>query len=109
MLKPLLGSENAERVLIFILARKEGYATEISRFFETDLFGIQRQLDRMERGGVLVSRTAGRTRMYSLNPGYPFLAELNSLLDKAFSFYPEEMRSGLLLNRRRPRRREKPL
>jgi len=109
MLKPLLGSENAERVLIFLHARNEGYATEIARFFETSLFGIQNQLNRLEAGGVLVNHTAGRTRIYSFNPAYPFLNELKNLLDKALKFYPEETREQLLMNRRRPRRRGKPL
>jgi hypothetical protein len=109
MLKPLLGSENTERVLIFILARDEGYATDIARFYKTDLFGIQKQLDKLDIGGVLVSRTAGRTRLYSLNPRYPFLNELKNLLEKALSFYPEGQCEALLMNRRRPRRRGKPL
>ena len=56
MLEPLLGSVNKERVLIFLLARDESYATEIARFFETDLYGIQNQLDWLEAGGILVSR-----------------------------------------------------
>jgi hypothetical protein len=109
MLKPLLGSENTERVLIFILARDEGYATDIARFYKTDLYGIQKQLDKLEMGAVLVSRTAGRTRLYSLNPRYPFLNELKNLLEKALSFYTERQREGLLMDRRRPRRRGKPL
>jgi len=109
MLQPILGSENIERVLVFIFARKEGYATEIARFFQTDLYGIQNQLDKLETGGVVVSRLAGRTRLYTFNPRYPFLTELHSLLDKALSFYPVDMREKLLMNRRRPRRRGKPL
>jgi hypothetical protein len=109
MLQPILGSENAERVLIFLLARKEGYPTEIARFYRKDVFGIQKQLNRLEIGGVLVSRTIGRTRLYSFNPRYPFLRELTGLLEKAFSFYPPEEREALTMNRRRPRRREKPL
>jgi hypothetical protein len=109
MLKPLLGSENTERVLIFLLARKEGYPTEIARFYRTDVFGIQKQLDRLANGGVLVSRLAGRTRLYTFNPRYPFLRELTALIEKAFSFYPVGEREALLMNRRRPRRREKPL
>ena len=109
MLKPLLGSENTERVLIYLLARDEGYATDIARFNKTYLYGIQKQLDKLEIGGVLVSHTAGRTRLYSLNPRYPFLNELKNLLEKALSFYPEEQREALLMDRRRPRRRGKPL
>ncbi len=109
MLEPLLGSTHAEYVLIFLLARDEGYPTEIARFFEANLYGIQKQLDRLEAGGVLVSRKVGRTRVYTFNPRYPFLNELKALLEKALTFYPEETREQLLYNRRRPRRRGKPL
>jgi hypothetical protein len=109
MLKPLLGSDNSERVLIFILARDKGYATEIANFFNTNLYAIQRQLDKFESGGVLVSHTIGRTRLYEFNPRYPFLDELKKLLEKALSFYPEKIQEKLQLNRRRPRRRGKPL
>ena len=109
MLEPILGSVSSERVLVFILARDEGYAREIARFFETDLNPIQKQLEKLELGGVLVSRTAGRTRLYTFNPRYPFLKELRSLLEKALSFYPEELHERLVMSRRRPRRRGKPL
>ncbi len=109
MLMPLLGSINAERVLIFILERNDGYARKIARFFNSDPDSIQKQLVKLETGGVLVSRVVGRTRLYQFNPRYPFLAELKTLLEKAYSFYPEEVREKLSMNRRRPRRREKPL
>ena len=109
MLEPILGSLSCERVLIFILTNQEGYAREIARFFNTDLDPVQKQLKKLEVGGVLVSRTAGRTRLYSFNPRYPFLKELRSLLEKALSFYPEKEREDLVMSRRRPRRRGKPL
>jgi predicted transcriptional regulator len=109
MLAPLLGSENSERVLIFLLARENGYAREISRFFDANLYAIQKQLDKLEAGNVLVSKMVGRTRLYQFNPRYPFLAELKSLLEKALSFYPEEVREELTMNRRRPRGRGKQL
>jgi len=109
MLEPLLGSVNAERVLVFILAREEGYARDIARFFETNVYAIQKQLDKFESGGILASRMAGRTRLYALNPRYPFLKELKDMLLKAISFYSQEDQEKLMMNRRRPRRREKPL
>ena len=109
MLKPLFGTENSERVLIFLLTRNEGYAREIALLFDTNLYAIQRQLDKLESGGVLVSRTAGRTRLYQFNPRYPFLPELKQLLEKALSFYPQDVRENLVMNRRRPRKRDKPL
>lgn len=107
MIEVLLGSKNAERVLIYIFSREEGYPREIARFFNTDLKSIQKQMDKLETGGVLVSREVGRTRPYVFNPRYPFLNELKGLLEKAFSFYPQEEQDELMLNRRRPRARGK--
>ena len=109
MLEPLFGSKSSEKVLVFIEALGEGYAREISRFFGTALTPIQKQLDKFEIGGVLISFSKGRSRIYSFNPRYPFLKELKGILDKAISFYPEDERERLLMNRRRPRRRGKPL
>ncbi len=109
MLEAILGSLSIERVLLFILSRNEGYATEIARFYETNLAPIQKQLDKLEAGGVLASRKAGRTRLYSFNPRCPFLNELKALLEKVMTFCPDDLRERLVINRRRPRRRGKPL
>ncbi len=109
MLEVILGSLSCERVLVFIFARKEGYAREIARFFETDLAPIQKQLDKLEFAGVLVSRMVGRTRLYEFNPRYAFLKELQALLEKAITFYSPEERERLMMVRLRPRRKGKPL
>ena len=109
MLESLFTSRSKEQVLIFILAREEGYAREIARFFETDLYGIQKQLVKLEAGGVLISKKVGRTRLYSYNPRFALIDELKTFLAKALSFYPDEEREKLLMNRRRPRIRGKPL
>ena len=109
MIESLLGSKNAERVLMYLFAREEGYAREIAKYFETDLKSIQMQLDKFEKSGVLASRTVGRTRPYVFNPRYPFLNELKALLKKALSFYPANEQEELTMNRRRPRARGKSL
>ena len=109
MIEALLGSKNAERVLMFILAREEGYAREIAGYFETNVTPVQKQLDKLEAGGVLVSRAVGKTRPYVFNPRYPFLNELKALLEKALSFYPDNEREELVMNIRRPRARGKDL
>jgi hypothetical protein len=109
MIESLLGSKNAERVLIYIFAREEGYAREIASFYNSDLKSIQMQLDKFEKSGVLASRTVGRTRPYVFNPRYPFLNELKALLEKALSFYSSKEQEELTMNRRRPRARGKAL
>ena len=109
MLESILGSSNAERVLMFIAIRAEGYATEIARFFDTDLYGIQRQIEKFEEGGILTGQDKGRTRLYSFSPRYPFREELLALLMKAFGRYSEEEQERLQMTRQRPRRKGKPL
>lgn len=95
MLEPILGSISSERVLLYIHARGGGYGREIARFYDADLDPIQKQLDKLELGGVLISRSEGRRLLFSFNPRYPFLDELKLLLEKALSFYPEEIRRRL--------------
>jgi hypothetical protein len=109
MLEPIVGSKSSEQVFIFLIARDEGYATEIARFFDADLFAIQKQLERLENSDVLVSKKVGRTRVYQFNPRYPFLDELKNLLTRVLGFYPEDVKEALVMNRRRPRKKDKPL
>ncbi len=109
MYEALLGSLNKERILMFINSRGQGYAREISKYFNTDLTPIQKQLEKLERGAILCSRNAGRTRLYSFNLGYPLIKEIKAFLDKAMMFMPDDERNRLVMNRRRPRRQGKPL
>ncbi|MBN2581538.1 MAG: winged helix-turn-helix transcriptional regulator [Planctomycetes bacterium] len=109
MLQGILGSVSAEKVLFYLFCREEGYAREIARFYGVSLRPIQRQLERLESSGVLYSREAGRTRLYALNPRYPFLGELCALLQKGLNFFSESERERLVMNRRRPRLAGKPL
>jgi hypothetical protein len=109
MLEAIVGSTSAERVLFFLVAREQGYAAEIARLFETDLSPIQKQLERMERDGLLVNRQVGRARVYSFNPRYPFSEEVIALVEKAIDLSPAQLQQKLLLDRRRPRKKDKPL
>lgn len=109
MLEPILGSTNAERTLLFLFAREEGYPREIAKFYNTGLAPIQKQLEKFERGGLVYSRLVGKTRLYAFNPRYPFKSEVESLLEKALTFYPQDEQEKLLMNRRRPRRAGKSL
>lgn len=109
MLESLFGTKNRELVLQFILVFEEGYAREIARFFDVTLPSIQNQLEKLEQGGVLLSKMSGKTRRYFINPRYAFLNELTALLTKAREFYDPKTKEMLTLQRKRPRRVEKPL
>ncbi|MCP3984927.1 MAG: ArsR family transcriptional regulator [bacterium] len=87
----------------------EGYATGIAKVFDgTSLHMVQRQLERFERAGLLVSTLKGRTRLYTWNPRYPFLTELRALLAKGLAALPAAERKRHFSDRRRPRRAGKP-
>jgi predicted transcriptional regulator len=109
MLEPILGSVNAEKVLIYLFVREKGYPREIANFYDINVRAIQNQLEKFENGGIVVSFLLGKIRLYQFNPRYVFLPELMKLLEKAFLFYPEEEIERLKMNRRRPRRTGKPL
>jgi len=109
MLQGLLGSEDAERVLLFLLGRERGYGREIADFWKTTQTGVKRQLTRLENAGVLTSQSVGRTQVYTWNPRYPFAKELRALLTRAVELLPEADRERLTMDRRRPRRSGKPL
>jgi predicted transcriptional regulator len=104
MLEELFGSKNRERVLQYILANQQGYAKEIADFYDSSIDPIQKQLERLERGGILVSQTAGRTRLFMFNSRYAFREELIALLEKARAYYPQTEQERLTMRRKRPRR-----
>ena len=109
MLKPILDNPTKEKILMTMLVRQEAYARDIASIFRIHLLSVQNQLKKLERGGVLVSRLKGRTRLYSFNPRYPFLSELKNLLERAFSFIPKNEKEKYYTPRLRPRRAGKPL
>lgn len=109
MFEAIFGSKSAERVLVYINARDSGYGREITAFYGGSLTSIQKQLEKLENANVLYSEQQGRTRIYRMNPRYAINKELKQLLDKIVEFYQPELRKELVMNRRRPRRKGKPL
>ena len=109
MLEALLGNATIEKVLLFIENYEEGYGTEIAETFGLPLSQVQKQLEKLEQGTVVVSRLQGRTRVFSWNPRYPFLKALRALLQEVMRYLPEEEIKKYYRQRRRPRRSGKPL
>ena len=109
MLEGVFGNASAERVLLYLEQYDRGYAQAIADTFgDISLSMVQRQLERLERAGVLVSVLEGRTRVFTWNPRYPFLGEIRLLLAKALRSLPAEERRRYFAQRRRPRRTGKP-
>jgi len=109
MLEGLFGNVVIERILFSLFVYEEAYALGLARRYDESVNRFQQQLRRLENGGIVVSRLAGRTRLYTINPRYPFRKELMMLIAKAFEFVSEEEKEACYRTRTRPRRAGKPL
>ncbi|MFH1453605.1 MAG: winged helix-turn-helix domain-containing protein [Armatimonadota bacterium] len=109
MLEYILGNATKEKILFFLYTYKEGYAKGIADLFEIPVNAVQQQLKRLEEGAVVVSQLKGKTRVYQFNPRFPFLKELEALLEKAMIFLPSKEIDRYYRKRTRPRRAGKPL
>lgn len=109
ILEGLFGNSTAPKVLLYLQARGEGYPSALAQAFGVPVNQTQRQLERFELEGVLSSRLAGRTRIYTFNPRCFYIADLRSMLAKALARLPLDLREELLKQRKRPRRKGKKL
>jgi hypothetical protein len=111
MLEKLFGNVVIEKIFFYLLMNKDCYASQLKDVFNIPLFSIQTALGRLEKGGIVVRQSVGRTQVYQFNPRYPFLDELQIFLKRAYSFLPEDLRSTYYepAIRKRPRRKGKPL
>jgi DNA-binding transcriptional ArsR family regulator len=108
MLQALFGNRTAEKVLLYLAVNSESYTQELADNLTLPLFAVQRQLRRLEEGGIVVAQARGRMRFFSLNPRLPFTPDLTRLLTKALDYMPATERSQYQPRRRRPRRTGKP-
>jgi DNA-binding transcriptional ArsR family regulator len=109
MLEDVFGNKTAEKVLLHIFHYGESHASAISKDFGMALTTILQQLNRFERAGVLVSKEAGRSRIYSFNPKSPLCKPVKELVELAYEAIPLSERQILFQTRRRPRRKGKPV
>lgn len=98
MLEGLFGNKNIQRILLFLFVNQKTYGSQLHHRLKTPLTPLQKALTRLEKGAVITSSVEGKTRLYQLNPAYPFLHELNSLLNKAYTLLPPEEKESYCLN-----------
>ncbi len=109
-LESLFGGQAAAKVLLFIENYGEGYASWIAKTFEMPVSEVQKQLKKFEEVGVLVSRMVGTSRVYTWNPRDPALDGLRQLLKSTLDYgISRDRLKKYFRQRRRPRRKGKPL
>lgn len=102
------GGTARTRVLLALRLLSESYPRELARLLALPLSGVQRALAGLERDGLVAARSAGRTRLFRLDPRYFAHADLLAYLHRLTE--PEGvLREQVAALRRRPRRTGKPL
>ncbi len=109
MLEKIFGNKTAEKVLLHIFHYGESHASAIAQDFDMALNPIIQQLNRFELAGVLVSKEAGRSRVYSFNPKSPFSKPIKEIIEIAYEGISLVERQKIFQTRRRPRRKGKPV
>lgn len=109
MLEGIFGNKTAEKALLHIFHYGESHASGIAQDFGCALNPVIQQLNRFEEAGILISKEAGRSRIYSFNPKSPFSKPIKELIEIAYEAIPLKERQQLFETRRRPRRKGKPV
>lgn len=104
VLETIFGSRSAAQVLLFLQAYGSGHALRIATTYSVSVSPIQRQLQRLERDGVLLSRTVGRTRLFEFDTRNPTVRNLRDFLEAELALIPEEEVKAYYRQRQRPRR-----
>lgn len=108
-LATIFGNRTAAKLMLYLFHHGEAYATGAARDLGMSLSPVQRQLDKFEGGGLLVSKLLGNTRVYSFNAKLPVTRRLKDLVQIYYEAIPLAERERLFPTRRRPRRRGKPV
>lgn len=98
MINRLFGSRTADLVLLFLARNGETYATRISQNLDIPVNMVQKQLERFEQSGVIVSCLRGRQRIYGWNERYPAIKPLLEFLKRLNACVAEDPADGSYLS-----------
>lgn len=108
-MEALFGNRSAALLMLYLYHYGEVYPTGAARDLGLSLSPVQRQLEKFEAAGFLVSKLVGGTRVYSFNPKLPATEKLKELVRVFYEGMTLREREKMFGVRRRPRRRGKPV
>jgi DNA-binding MarR family transcriptional regulator len=109
MIETIFGNVTAAKVMLYLFHYGEAYASGIANDMAITLSQVQKQLDRFEEAGILVSKSMGKVRVYTFNPKLGVTKKLKELIQIFYESIPLEQREQMFTVRRRPRRKGKPV
>lgn len=107
MLDTILGNETAAKIMLYLVHYGEAYASGVANDMGITLSQVQKQLDKFEEGGVLVSKKTGNVRIYIFNPKLGLVKKFIDMIEAFYEAIPLKEREEMFQTRRRPRRKGK--
>jgi predicted transcriptional regulator len=109
MLETILGNETAAKLMLYLIHYGEAYANGVSKDMGITLSQVQKQLDKFEEGGILVSKKTGNVRIYKFNPKLGIVKSFIKMIETFYEAIPLDQREEMFDVRRRPRKKGKPV
>ncbi|MGH8942535.1 MAG: ArsR family transcriptional regulator [Acidimicrobiia bacterium] len=87
---PLFRSPEQERLLaeLFVFAQQPLSLSQLAQRTGSSMGGVHKEVERLERSGLVISKTSGRSRLVEPNRSSPVYTELRSLLTKSMGPEP---------------------
>lgn len=79
-------TSRVRRKILVVFAKYPDFKTHVrglAKLIKEDPGNIQRELERMAKGGFLVVTKKGKTKVYQTNKHFPILKELQSIVIKS--------------------------
>lgn len=109
MLDKILGSKTAQKIFLHLYHYGESYPSAVAKDFKISLGQVQRQFDRFEDTGIIISKLSGRTRIYQFNKKQAIVKPFIEIIKRVYESIPLDEKEILFATRRRPRRKGKPV
>ena len=71
----------------FLNQSVDGYLQGLSKELYENISSIRLELNRLEKAGLLASKTKGRRKIYSVNTSHPLTSDLTSIVRKVSGIY----------------------
>ncbi len=109
MLETIFGNETVATILLNVYHYDGIHARAIARNMGKVHGGIVHQLDRLEVGGLLISKEVGRTRVYMFNPKSPYTAPVKQIIQITYDHLPSRVKEKIFSENSKPRAKGKPI
>jgi predicted transcriptional regulator len=110
MLDLILGSKTAQKLFLHLFHYGESYPSAVAKDMKVSLGAVQKQFERFENAGIIISKLQGRTRVYQFNmKNGAIVKPFKEIIGIIYNSIPLDEKEDLFSTRRRPRRAGKPV